>query len=400
MIETFGLGRRFGAVHAVRDVSLRVPNGSAMGLLGHNGAGKSTFVHLLTTLVRPTSGTAKVAGYDVVRQGHEVRRRIGLTGQFASLDEHLSGLENLVLVARLLGMDRRGARRRAAELLELFQLAGDGNRPVGQYSGGMKRRLDVAASLVGQPEVIFLDEPTTGLDPVSRTEAWHIIRELTRNGTTILLTTQDLEEADRLADRITVLADGRVVASGTPGELKRRAGRRTVRVTPLDLPSVPVVLDALVAAGLRPSVDALRSTVIAPARGGEDLMRAVRALDHRRIEVSAITLSEPTLHDVYLAVATVGGPADRADQQPARGRPTEAGPARGRPTETGPNGRRPTEAVPARGRPTEAGPNGRRPTEAGPNGRRPERPRTASPPAAKAAGQRVPIRPEQRGARW
>lgn len=311
MIESFGLGRRFGAVHAVRDVSLSVPTGSAMGLLGHNGAGKSTLVHLLTTLVRPTSGTARVAGYDVVRQGHEVRRRIGLTGQFASLDENLSGLENLVLVARLLGMDRRGARRRAAELLELFRLADDGDRPVSQYSGGMKRRLDVAASLVGQPEVIFLDEPTTGLDPVSRAEAWHVIRELTRNGATILLTTQDLEEADRLADRITVLAGGRAVASGSPSELKRRAGRRAVHVTPRDLPSVPLVVDALVAAGLQPSVDEFRSAVVAPARGGEDLMRAVRALGRRRIEVSAITLSEPTLHDVYLALAVTGAPTDR-----------------------------------------------------------------------------------------
>jgi ABC-2 type transport system ATP-binding protein len=328
MIQTFGLSRRFAAVHAVRDVSLSVPAGSAMGLLGHNGAGKSTLVHMLATLVRPTSGTARVAGYDVIRQGHDVRRRIGLTGQFASLDERMSGLDNLVLVARLLGMDRRGARHRATELLELFQLAGDGDRPVGQYSGGMRRRLDVAASLVGHPDVIFLDEPTVGLDPVGRAEAWQVIRELTRNGTTILLTTQDLEEADRLADRITVLAGGRAVASGSPGELKRRAGRRAVLVTPRDLPSVPMVLGALAAAGLQPSVDPLRSAVVAPARGGDDLMRAVRALDHRQIEVSAITLSEPTLHDVYLALATTGGPADRTGQQPARersARPRAAG---------------------------------------------------------------------------
>lgn len=223
VIEVAGLSKTFGSVAALDDVSLSVRKGSVLGLLGHNGAGKTTLVNILSTLLRPSRGRARVAGFDVVGDGVEVRRRIGLTGQYAAVDETLSGRDNLILIARLLGAGRADASARADELLEIFQLSDAARRRAKTYSGGMRRRLDLAASLVGRPDVLFLDEPTTGLDPVARRGLWQVVERLVEDGATVLLTTQYLDEADYLADSITVLAEGRIVASGTA------AGSRSVR---------------------------------------------------------------------------------------------------------------------------------------------------------------------------
>lgn len=303
MIEAEAVGKTFDSVTALDDVSLTVPRGSVLGLLGHNGAGKTTLVNMLTTMLPPTSGSARVAGYDVVAQAHEVRSRIGLTGQFAAVDEGLSGTDNLVLIARLLGASRREAKARAEELLALFDLADAAARPARTYSGGMRRRLDLAASLVGRPDVIFLDEPTTGLDPVSRIGLWEVVENLVDDGTTVLLTTQYLDEADRLADVITVLADGRVVAAGTAAELKARVGRRAVHVTLAAAADAPAAMGTLEKAGLQPVHDKPNNAVSASVRASTDLAVVVRALDEVGIEVAELALTEPSLDDVYLALA-------------------------------------------------------------------------------------------------
>jgi len=223
-----GLTKRFGATTAVDGVDLTIPGGSVFGLLGPNGAGKTTVVSMLATLIEPDAGQATVLGYDVTAQAHQVRQLIGLTGQYASLDETLSGTENLVLIGRLTGVSRTDARQRAAELLKRFRLTDAAGRAVQTYSGGMRRRLDLAASLVSKPRVLFLDEPTTGLDPRSRNELWDIVRELVAEGVTVLLTTQYLEEADQLADQIAVIDHGRVIAQGTSAELKELTGADTL----------------------------------------------------------------------------------------------------------------------------------------------------------------------------
>ncbi|MQA08831.1 MAG: ATP-binding cassette domain-containing protein [Pseudonocardiaceae bacterium] len=303
MIEASNLTKTFDDVHALRDVSLSVGKGQVAGLLGHNGAGKTTLVNILSTMLPPTSGTATVAGFDVVSQGHEVRRRIGLTGQFASVDEQLSGTDNLVLIARLLGASKPAAKRRAGELLDVFDLAEAAGRSAKTYSGGMRRRLDLAASLVGQPDVIFLDEPTTGLDPVSRLGLWEVIEQLVGEGTTVLLTTQYLDEADRLADSITVLAEGEVVASGTAAELKADVGQRAVHLTLTQPTHRPEATRALRAAGLQPAHGGAAGAITTPVGVSTDLAVVVRALDEAAIEVAEIALTEPTLDDVYLALA-------------------------------------------------------------------------------------------------
>jgi len=303
MIETTDVSKSFGGVTALDRVSIGVPAGSVLGLLGHNGAGKTTLVNVLTTLLSPSHGTARVAGFDTVRDAVEVRRRIGLTGQFASVDEHLSGRENLVLIARLLGAGVRQARIRADELLEVFHLVDAARRPARGYSGGMRRRLDLAASLVGRPDVIFLDEPTTGLDPQARLDVWEIVDSLVREGTTVLLTTQYLDEADRLADRITVLSQGGVVASGTSAELKAQVGRRTVTATFADTADLPAATAALRTVGLSPITDTERRLVAAPVTGSRELAVVVRALDDAGLEIGELALTEPTLDDVYLALA-------------------------------------------------------------------------------------------------
>lgn len=229
-VEVEGLVKRFGDTVALGGVDLAVRTGSVLGVLGPNGAGKTTAVRILATLLNADSGTARVGGYDVARDAHRVRQMIGVTGQYASVDEELTGRHNLVMVGRLLGLTRADAKQRATQLLTDFGLANVGKRPVKTYSGGMRRRLDLAASLVNRPDIIFLDEPTTGLDPVKRGEMWSSVRGLVREGSTVLLTTQYLEEADQLADEIVVFDHGSVVAGGTPAELKRRAGSQTLEI--------------------------------------------------------------------------------------------------------------------------------------------------------------------------
>ena len=236
-----GLAKRFGETTALDGVDLAVRTGSVLGLLGPNGAGKTTAVRILTTLLAPDAGHAEVCGHDVVRDAHRVRGLIGLTGQYASVDEMLTGTENLVLIGRLLGLPRAQARARARELLAQFDLADAAGRAAKTYSGGMRRRLDLAASLVSRPRVLFLDEPTTGLDPRSRLDMWQVVRELVADGVTVLLTTQYLDEADQLADEIAVVDHGRLIATGTPAELKARTGAQPLVVRPADAADLPIV---------------------------------------------------------------------------------------------------------------------------------------------------------------
>ncbi|NUW01753.1 ATP-binding cassette domain-containing protein [Streptomyces sp. CAI 127] len=303
MIEALRVSKTFGAVAALTDVSLQVPRGAVLGLLGHNGAGKTTLVNILTTMLPPDGGAARVAGLDVTRDGHAVRGRIGLTGQFASVDEQLPATDNLVLIARLLGAGSRAARARAGELLEIFDLTEAAARPARTYSGGMRRRLDLAASLVGRPEVIFLDEPTTGLDPASRVGMWEIVEQLVAEGTTVLLTTQYLEEADRLADSITVLSRGRVVASGTAAELKAKAGHSAVHLTLRDPQEAPRAVRQLSGAGLPATVGESPGALSVPVRSSAGLATVVRELDHAEVEFTELAFTEPTLDDVYLHLA-------------------------------------------------------------------------------------------------
>ncbi|WP_069737011.1 ATP-binding cassette domain-containing protein [Streptomyces sp. EN27] len=303
MIEALRVSKAFGAVAALTDVSLQVPRGAVLGLLGHNGAGKTTLVNILTTMLPPDGGAARVAGLDVTRDGHAVRGRIGLTGQFASVDEQLPATDNLVLIARLLGAGSRAARARAGELLDVFDLTEAAARPARTYSGGMRRRLDLAASLVGRPEVIFLDEPTTGLDPASRVGMWEIVEQLVAEGTTVLLTTQYLEEADRLADSITVLSRGRVVASGTAAELKAKAGHSAVHLTLRDPQEAPRAVRQLSGVGLPATVGESPGALSVPVGSSAGLATVVRELDHAEVEFTELAFTEPTLDDVYLHLA-------------------------------------------------------------------------------------------------
>ncbi|WP_353070586.1 ATP-binding cassette domain-containing protein [Actinomadura opuntiae] len=305
-IEAAGVGKWFGPVRALDGVTIAAPPGTVLGLLGHNGAGKTTLINVLATLCRPSEGTARVAGYDVVRQGREVRRRIALTGQFAAVDEQISGRDNLVLVARLRGAGRREALRRAAELLETFDLAGAADRPVRGYSGGMRRRLDLAAGMTGRPEVLFLDEPTTGLDPAARLATWTVVEELVRGGTTVVLSTQYLDEADRLADTIAVLADGRVVATGAPADLKARVGGRTAAARLPGPAAVRTAARALRTEGLGPEYDPRRGVLAVPLTGPRDLAIVARTLDAQVAGDYELTVTAPTLDDVYLSLT---GPA-------------------------------------------------------------------------------------------
>jgi ABC-2 type transport system ATP-binding protein len=302
MIKTVGLSKKFGSVVALDGVDLTVRTGTVVGLLGHNGAGKTTLVNILATVQRPSSGAAEVAGYDVVADSAQVRRRIGLTGQFAAVDEDLSGRDNLVLVARLLGSSRRAAKLRADELLAAFDLTAAGRRPVRGYSGGMRRRLDLAASLVGRPRLIFLDEPTTGLDPQARRAVWETVERYVADGATVLLTTQYLDEADRLASDITVLADGRVIASGPTAELKAKVGRRTVTVTLHTDEDFLTAADALRRAGLHPTKDESARVITVPVAAAADLAAVVRVMDEASVDIAGLAVAEPTLDDAYLAL--------------------------------------------------------------------------------------------------
>ncbi len=303
-IRAEGLAKRFGKTRALDGVDLVVEPGTILGLLGPNGAGKTTIVRILTTLLRPDAGTARVDGFDVVRQGHEVRRRIGLAGQQAAVDEYLTGRANLVMMARLYHMPAARARARADALLEQLGLAAAGDRLVRTYSGGMRRRLDLAASLVAAPPIIFLDEPTTGLDPRSRLDLWAMIEGLARAGTTVLLTTQYLDEADRLAGRIAVIDHGRVVASGTPDDLKRSVGGERIDVRAPDTETLPAVRRAVAAAlGTEPALDPETGRLTAQVADGVAGLRAVvRELDRAGLAVNDLALRRPTLDEVFLAL--------------------------------------------------------------------------------------------------
>ncbi|MEU6049533.1 ATP-binding cassette domain-containing protein [Streptomyces xanthochromogenes] len=296
-----GLEKRFGAVHALRGLDLAVAEGTVCGVLGPNGAGKTTAVRLLTTLLAPDAGSARVAGHDVVREQDAVRRAIGVTGQSASVDVELSGRQNLRLFARLHGMRGAAGRERAAELLDRFELADAADRAAGTYSGGMRRRLDLAASLLTRPRVLFLDEPTTGLDPASRNQIWSAVRALTAEGTTILLTTQYLEEADRLADQIVLVDQGRAAVTGTPAELKARIGSyaQVVVADEGSMPRAAAVLDQLT--GSRPQLDTATRTVGAVSMDPTiTLPRLVRELDGATVPILDVSLRPPTLDEVFL----------------------------------------------------------------------------------------------------
>ncbi len=302
-IETAGLIKSFGATRAVAGIDLAVQRASVYGLLGPNGAGKTTTIRILATLLRPDGGSARVLGHDVAREPAAVRAKVSLTGQFASVDEDLTGRENLVLVGRLFGFTWRTARTRADELLEAFDLADAAERQVRRYSGGMRRRLDIAASLVVTPEVLFLDEPTTGLDPRSRNQVWDIVRAIAAEGTTVLLTTQNLDEADRLADRLAVIDHGRLIAEGTSRELKSSIGGRTLHIR-ISAPERVVEAEALLRRVLGPEVHKgtdpqSLSAVVADESGIAD---ALMALAGAGIAVSEFSMGQPSLDEVFFAL--------------------------------------------------------------------------------------------------
>jgi oleandomycin transport system ATP-binding protein len=302
-IQAEGLVKHFGDTKALDGVDLEVPFGQVVGVLGPNGAGKTTAVRILATLMKPDAGRATVGGFDVVADPVRVRSLIGLTGQYASVDEDLNGLENLMLIGRLYGLSRAHAKARATELIERFELTPAAKRPVRTYSGGMRRRIDLAASLVGRPEVLYLDEPTTGLDPHARNEVWDVVRNLVAEGATVLLTTQYLEEADQLADKITVFDHGRVVADGRADELKRRVGGQTLQVRPTqlsDMDSVNRILGDLT--GVRPSQDNATGLLTAPVSDPVLLSTLVRKLDEAGITADELALRLPSLDEVFLAL--------------------------------------------------------------------------------------------------
>jgi daunorubicin resistance ABC transporter ATP-binding subunit len=299
-----GLTKRFGAVRALDGVDLVLATGKVLALLGPNGAGKTTIVRILATLLAPDAGRARVAGFDVVAQAGAVRRLIGLSGQYAAVDAYLTGRENLRMIGRLYGLGRRAARRRADELLERFDLLDAAGRRGGTYSGGMRRRLDVAASLVAAPPVLFLDEPTTGLDPRGRIALWALLGELTARGTSLLLTTQYMEEADRLADAIVVIDEGRVVATGTAGQLKARVGGDRLELQARKGEDASELARALAGLGSGPAtVDVAAGRVVVPVDDGPALLAELATrLDASDLRVADLALRRPTLDDVFLAL--------------------------------------------------------------------------------------------------
>src|SRR4051795_13689812 len=318
-----GLVKHFGDTTALDGVDLRVAEGTVLGLLGPNGAGKTTVVRILTTLLTPDAGRAEVVGLDVVGQADAVRASIGLTGQYAAVDEYLTGAENLEMVGRLYRLPKREARTRAAELLERFDLTDAASRIAKIYSGGMRRRLDIAASLIARPRVLFLDEPTTGLDPRSRLAMWEFIADLAVEGTTILLTTQYLEEADRLADRMVVIDRGKVIARGTGDELKAQVGGQRLEFTFGRAADLPAVAERLRPLGIdEPHVDEQTRRLSVPVSGGVDsLTEALRRLDGSGAEILDVGLRRPDLDDVFLtltghAAEENGGPAQDDETGP------------------------------------------------------------------------------------
>jgi oleandomycin transport system ATP-binding protein len=303
VIEAEGLTKRFGSTQALAGVDIAADSGQVLALLGPNGAGKTTIVRVLSTLLRPDGGRARVCGYDVVSDAVQVRQLIALTGQYASVDEELTGTENLIMIGRLLGQSRPTARARAGEMLGRFDLADAAGRAVKTYSGGMRRRLDLAASLLGEPDVLFLDEPTTGLDPRGRSQMWDTIREVLAGGATVLLTTQYLEEADELADKIAVIDHGRVVASGTPTELKGRTGSQTLQVRAFDRTYAQQVADAVATVvGTRPDLNGDTGLVTAAISDPAMVPAIVRLLDDLGIVASELALRLPSLDEVFLTL--------------------------------------------------------------------------------------------------
>jgi ABC-2 type transport system ATP-binding protein len=314
-IETSALVKQFGTTRAVDGIDLRVDRGAVYGLLGPNGAGKTTTIRVLSTLLRPDGGSARVLGLDVAREPGKIREKVSLTGQFASVDEDLTGRENLVLVSRLFGYAWKAARVRADELLDAFDLAEAAARQVRTYSGGMRRRLDVAASLVVTPELLFLDEPTTGLDPRSRNQVWDIVRSISAGGTTVLLTTQYLEEADRLADRLAVIDHGRLIAEGTSRELKSSVGSNTLHVRLDDasrLAEAERILRQVLGAGVHNGSDAY--TLTARVDGNGRVPEALSALASTGVGVAELTLGQPSLDDVFFALT--GKTSEPAGKEP------------------------------------------------------------------------------------
>ena len=315
-----GLTMSFGDVHALRGIDLSVPRGTVLGVLGPNGAGKTTAVRILTTLLQPDGGRALVEGRDVVREAAAVRRSIGLSGQSAAIQEELTGRENLELIGRLYHLSWPQARSRATELLDQFDLMDAADRAAKTYSGGMQRRLDLAASLVGRPQVLFLDEPTTGLDPRARLGMWDIIRSLVADGTTLLLTTQYLDEADELADEIVVIDHGQVIAAGTSEELKGRVGGDVLEFTVPDRTRIADAVSAIAKVGEgEPHVDEETGVINVGVggRGSEALIEGVRALDGAGVATQGLSLRRPSLDDVFLALT---GHAAEEEEQPAKGR--------------------------------------------------------------------------------
>ncbi|MGV9805153.1 ATP-binding cassette domain-containing protein [Micromonospora chersina] len=322
-VEADGLVRSFGSTRALDGLDLQVPSGTVYGLLGPNGAGKTTAVRVLATLLRPDGGRARVFGHDVVAEADAVRARVSLTGQYASLDEDLTGAENLVLLGRLLGLARPAARQRAESLLAAFGLTEAAGRQVKKYSGGMRRRIDIAASILNTPDLLFLDEPTTGLDPRSRNQVWEIIRAVVAHGTTVLLTTQYLDEADQLAGRIAVVDHGRVIAEGTPGELKSSVGSGTVHVRLRDAGERPRAEQVLRLA-LGVPVQLAPDPVVLTARVGEDgtdleageqAARALGELARAGIVVDDFSLGQPSLDEVFLALTDHPAVTDERDEE-------------------------------------------------------------------------------------
>ena len=305
--------KKYGQVRALDDLTMSVERGSIFGLLGPNGAGKTTLIRVLATLLRPDSGNATVAGADVARHPDRVRRHIGLAGQYAAVDDYLTGRENIEMTGRLYGLSRRDTKARAAEVLQRIGLSEAADRQVKTYSGGMRRRIDLAATLVGRPEVLFLDEPTTGVDPASRRGLWELTKDIADGGTTVLLTTQYLEEADRLADHIAVINHGRVVSQGTPEQLKSRTGGSVLELSiPDDQRDAAIAALASVNGG-HASYDSQRGKVILPASRGVDTLReALHHLDIAGIRPADVGLHQPTLDDVFLQLTTASAIAEGA----------------------------------------------------------------------------------------
>ena len=323
VVVATGLRKSFGSVRALDGVDVSAAAGSVLAVLGPNGAGKTTIVRILTTLLRPDGGHATVAGFDVVRDSGSVRESIGLAGQSAAVDGFLSGRENLELVGRLLHLSRAGSRRRAGELLESFDLTDAADRPARTYSGGMRRRLDLAVTLVGEPRVLFLDEPTTGLDPRSRLGLWDMIRALAEKGTTVVLTTQNMDEADQLAVRVVVFDAGRIIAEGSPGELKSRVGGDRLQLTLVDAASTRRAADSLGDLGSGPAQaePATRSVTLPVEDGPALLPEVVRRLDAAGLTLTDLALRRPTLDDVFLSLTgrAPAGPASGAREREVPG---------------------------------------------------------------------------------